>query len=143
MTEHIAHDSPEYWQAVQLRREVLRLPLGMDFSAEELKAEHSQWHVVARQEGAIIATLSAIGVDEQTIKFRQMAVHPEAQGHGIGTRLMQQAHILAQKAGYRHAMLHARQTAQRFYEQLGYEAYGKPFTEVGLPHIAMRCGLVP
>ena len=40
--------------------------------------------------------------------------------------------------GYEEIVLHARETALGFYQKLGYETEGDSFTEVGLPHSAMR-----
>jgi hypothetical protein len=39
--------------------------------------------------------------------------------------------------------LHARANVVGFYERLGYETYGEPFEEVGLPHRHMRRTLSP
>ena len=43
----VLHGSLEYQAAVELRRRVLRRPLGLDFTEEELRAEEDQVHFVA------------------------------------------------------------------------------------------------
>lgn len=42
------------------------------------------------------------------------------------------------KRGYARIYLHAREYAVGFYEKLGYECFGEPFTEVGIPHRHMQ-----
>ncbi len=42
----VAHGSPEYWATVDLRDSILRMPLGLLFSAEELEAEKDYHHLV-------------------------------------------------------------------------------------------------
>jgi predicted GNAT family N-acyltransferase len=34
-------------------------------------------------------------------------------------------------------MLHAQQSAQGFYQRLGFAVQGEPFDEVGIPHVTM------
>jgi ribosomal protein S18 acetylase RimI-like enzyme len=133
----IQHGSQEYDRAVALRSEVLRRPLGLNFSKEELAAETDQLHVAAYVEGGLVACMILVMMDGKTLKMRQVAVDPEQQGKGIGTRLVSYAEELAIKKGYCRIELHARKTAVRFYEELAYEKTGEEFTEVTLPHFKM------
>jgi predicted GNAT family N-acyltransferase len=38
--------------------------------------------------------------------------------------------------------MHARKTAESFYEKIGYSTYGDEFIEVTLPHVEMRKNLI-
>jgi len=50
---------------------------------------------------------------------------------------------LSAEMGYREIVLHARESAVRFYESVGYVAEGEAFTEVTIPHRKMVKRLAP
>ena len=77
-------------------------------------------------------------LDEKRLMMRQLAVRENCQGKGFGRELVNYAESFARERGYAEIVLHARETARGFYQKLGYEAEGDSFTEVGLPHLAMR-----
>jgi len=47
----IRHASPEYQKAVELRENILRKPLGLIFSPEDLQAEKDHLHIAGFQGG--------------------------------------------------------------------------------------------
>ena len=132
----IEHGSADYLAAVALRRRVLRTPLGLDFTAEQLAAEIGDDLLAAFEDGHVAGTL-VLTPHENALKLRQMAVAPELGGQGIGARLIAFAEAVARDEGFKQIVLHARVSAQGFYEKSGYRAEGEIFTEVTLPHIAM------
>jgi N-acetylglutamate synthase-like GNAT family acetyltransferase len=143
MAEHwticeVAHGWPEYWAAVDLRDSILRKPLGLHFSAEELDAEKDSQHIVCYYGGRMVACLVLRPLEGGDVQMRQVAVVPELQGRGIGTAVVEYSEALARKAGYRRMFLHARETAVAFYEKLGYSRIGDRFEEVTIPHWAME-----
>jgi predicted GNAT family N-acyltransferase len=129
----VSYGSPEYLAAVELRRRVLRVPLGLDFSSEELASEANQRHFVLEEDGDVLATLTYVAY-EGGFKMRQVAVSPDRQGRGLGKRLVLDSESAVQPE---EITLHARVTAVPFYERLGYEVLGEPFEEVGIPHHKM------
>lgn len=133
----IPHNSPAYRDTILLRHKVLRAPLGLSFSAEELLAEKDHLHIATYIEGRLVGCLILVPLDDSTLKMRQVAVEPAEQGQGIGTRLVAYAEQLAIEKGYSRIELNARETAVRFYLDLAYEKTGDPFEEVGLPHVKM------
>ncbi len=50
----IEHDSDAYWQALLMRDGILRAPLGLEFSEEDIAAESSDVHIVAIERGEIV-----------------------------------------------------------------------------------------
>jgi predicted GNAT family N-acyltransferase len=136
--EFAPHGSPRYREAVELRRRVLRLPLGRDYSAEELAAEAPHRHLVGLKDNVVIACLMLTAEPDGTVRIRAVAVAPEQRGQGIGRALSDYAEAQLRLAHTPKLKLHARLTAVGFYETLGYRAEGKPFDENGLPHILMR-----
>ena len=138
MFTQVHYGTKEYNQTVALRNEVLRIPLGLAFSREELPEEKDSFHLAWGEGTELVACLVLKPINEQCIKMRQLAVRENCQGKGFGRELVNYAHSFAKGRGFAEIFLHARETVRRFYEKLGYEGEGDSFTEVGLPHRAMR-----
>jgi predicted GNAT family N-acyltransferase len=136
----IEHNSERYRDVVALRRRVLRTPLGLDYTAGQLEQERADVHIAAYLKGELVACVALAATDKShrsSLKLRQMTVDPGHQGRGVGTRLIAFAEKLSAEMGYREIVLHARESAVRFYESVGYVAEGDVFTEVNLPHRKM------
>jgi GNAT superfamily N-acetyltransferase len=134
----IDHGSYEYQQMVDLRMHVLRRPLGLDFTQEELEKEKNDVLIGCfdddRLEGCCLLTKT----DDKTVRLRQMAVNAGLQGKGIGRVLMAFAENVARDLGFRKLTMHARKSALGFYEKLGYNVCSKEFEEVTMPHYVME-----
>jgi len=134
--------TPDYDESVALRYEVLRKPLGLEFTPEQLGAEWSDTHLAALDEsGKIVGILLLTPVNEQEIKMRQVAVAPELQGKGLGAALVAASEEQAQSLNFKKMTLHARESAVPFYLRLGYQVVGDRFEEVGIPHFKMEKNL--
>lgn len=138
----IDHNSPEYRQMVELRRQILRKPLGLDFTQEELEREKDNILVASFEEDEMLGCCMLVQVEPGTMQLRQMAVKPGLQGKGIGRVLMQFAENIACDRGYKKLTMHARKSAAGFYEKQGYKVVGDEFTEVTIPHYVMEKSLV-
>lgn len=123
---------------VQLRNDILRKPLGLNFTAEELEKEKEEILIGAFEEEKMLGCCMLITTDPTTVRLRQMAVLNNLQGKGIGRALMQFAENIARDRGFRKITMHARKTAVGFYEKLGYQVEGEQFEEVSLPHFIMQ-----
>jgi predicted GNAT family N-acyltransferase len=132
------HDSPEYWQAVDLRMRVLRIPLGLDLTEEQLVAEDTDAHLVAIEADRVVGCLVLTPKSGDIVKMRQVAVEPELQGSGLGTKMVAASEDWALQNGYQRIELSARDTAVPFYLKLSYETVGDPFVEVSIPHRKME-----
>ena len=137
----IDHGTKEYKQMVHLRNEILRKPLGLIFTEEELNSEIDDVLMGAFEDDKILGCCLLTKVDHKTIRLRQMAVPNNMQGKGIGRALMIFAENIARDLGYKTLIMHARKTATGFYEKLGYAISGKEFEEVTLPHYVMEKSL--
>lgn len=138
----IIHGSADYAAAVNLRRAILRTPLGLDFTSAQLAAEAGDIHLAAFAEGELAGTVLLSSYDDQTMKLRQMAVDDALQGRGVGAQLLTAAEAEARAASKTRITLAARVTAQPFYARNGYTAVGDVFEEVTLPHVAMQKTLI-
>lgn len=134
----VSHGTPAYEATVALRTEVLRRPLGLAFTAEELAREDADHHLVCHDDGALVACLVVTPRTADDAKVRQVAVAPSLQGQGVGAALSRFAEDFARQRGFKSITLHARATAVGFYEKLGYQRVGEPFEEVTLPHWKMQ-----
>lgn len=133
----IQYGSHEYRRAVQLRHEVLREPLGLTFSEEQLAGEVGDIHIAAFDGAELVGCAILTQYTYRKIKMRQVAILPQRQGQGIGRRLIDFSEQAARGHGFSEIMLHARESAVSFYEKLGYQIMGDMFIEVTLPHRAM------
>ncbi|MBS1765888.1 MAG: GNAT family N-acetyltransferase [Acidobacteria bacterium] len=130
--------APEYALAVALRHEVLRVPLGLAFSVEQLASESDSLHLAAfDEEGHILGCLMLTPREGGEVQMRQVAVKPDQQGTGLGRALVEEAERKARELGFTRMMLHARDQAIGFYERLGYAREGGLFVEVGIVHQQM------
>ncbi len=136
--KQIDYGSKEYQQMVALRMEILRKPLGLGFTKEELEKEKEDVLIAAFDEEKMLACCLLTQHDSKSVRLRQMAVHNNLQGKGIGASMMNFAETIARDKGYKKLMMHARKTALGFYEKLGYKATGNEFEEVTIPHFMME-----
>jgi N-acetylglutamate synthase-like GNAT family acetyltransferase len=136
--KQIDHGSKEYQQMVNLRMEILRKPLGLGFTKEELEQEKDDILIAAFEEDKMLACCILTKNDDKCVRLRQMAVQNNLQGKGIGASMMIFAETLARDKGFKRLAMHARKTALGFYEKLGYKVTGDEFTEVTIPHYVME-----
>jgi Acetyltransferase (GNAT) family. len=97
----IDHGSKEYQQMVALRNEILRRPLGLSFSPEELEKEKNEILIGAFEEDKMLGCCMLVSEEPGTVRLRQMAVLNNLQGKGIGRALMQFAENIARDRGYK------------------------------------------
>ncbi|MGZ5191875.1 MAG: GNAT family N-acetyltransferase [Flavisolibacter sp.] len=134
----IDHGTEDYKKMVDLRYNILRKPLGLEFSTEELESEKSEMLIGAYEDDDMLACCMLTKAGPNTIRLRQMAVKPGLQGKGIGRVLMQFAENLARDRGNTKIVMHARKSATGFYEKQGYKIVGNEFNEVTIPHYVME-----
>lgn len=130
-------DSPLQQASITLRSQVLRAPLGLAFSQEELAAEFEQIHVVATIEGLVVGVLLLVNLGDNSWKMRQVATAAEFQGKGIGKQMVRFAENWLIKQQAKCVVLHARISASNFYRQMNYSTDEQIFQEVGIPHLKM------
>ncbi len=134
----IDHGTAEYHQMLKLRDDVLRKPLGLNFTNEELEKEKNNLHIAAYEDEQMLGCCMLVEEDPETVRLRQMAVINDLQGKGIGKALMQFAENLARDRGYKTITMHARKNALGFYEKMGYKTLGKEFQEITISHYLME-----
>ena len=134
----IDYGTPEYEQVIKLRDDILRKPLGLSFTPEELEKEKQNLHIAAYEDDQMLGCCMLVEEEPDMVRLRQMAVINDLQGKGIGRALMQFAENLARDRGYKKITMHARKNALGFYEKMGYRKVGNEFNEITIPHYVME-----
>ena len=140
--KEIAFGSKDYRKALAIREEVLRAPLELSFSQEELKEDLDDIHISGFSKNAMIGTLILSPQNEETIRLRQIAVCSDFQRKSIGKKLVEFGETVAKGREYRKIILFSREYVIPFYANLGYIVYGDRFESVTLPHFCMQKQLV-
>lgn len=138
----VKHNSEAYWKCVALRDRLLRKPLGLVFSKEELMQENNQIHFALIENNEVIACLSLVPNDDKQIKMRQVCVDSTIQQKGLGRNLVLNAEKWAIENHYNKMYCHARANVLPFYEKMAYKKIGNTFLEVGIPHFKMEKVLI-
>jgi predicted GNAT family N-acyltransferase len=136
--KQIDHGSKEYQQMVNLRYEIMRKPLGLSFSADELAKEKNDLLIAAYDDDEIMGCCILTDMKNGCVRLRQMAVQKNMQGKGIGESIIRFAENIARDKGYKTLTMHARDTAVGFYEKYGYRVQGPQFLEINIPHHIME-----
>ncbi len=130
--------TPSFDEALSLRNDILRVPLGLEFFPDDISAEWDSFHLGAySDQNELQACLVLQPIDNKEIKMRQVAVAEAHQGKGIGTALVEASEAFCKEKSYTTIVLSARKTAVKFYQKQGYKKKGRMYEEVGIPHYKM------
>ncbi len=140
--KQIDHGTEQYLQMVNLRDNLLRRPIGLTFSHDELIKEKDDTLIACMEDDKMLGCCILTKLDNNTARLRQMAVADNIQGKGVGASIMNFAENLAADKGFKKIILHARDTVIGFYEKFGYNIVGKQFVEVNIPHHKMEKDLL-
>ena len=138
----VEFNSPMQLKSVELRYKVLREPLGLVYTPEQLADEKDEAHIVALKQDEVVGVLLLKVAGAKVLKMRQVAVATDRQHSGIGKLLVFFAEQYAKNNGFHLIELHARDVAKDFYLKLNYKVEGNVFMEVGIPHYKMKKVLV-
>ena len=133
----IDYGTHEYKLMIKLRDDLLRKPLGITFSKEELEKEKDNILIGAFDDDDILGCCMLVEQDSKIVKLRQLAVLNTLQGKGVGTAILQFAENLARDRGYKTITMNARKNTVDFFEKLGYKVEGDEFIEITIPHYKM------
>ena len=126
-----------YRQALRLREAILREPLSLTITEEELADDATRQHFCAISYGVVIGTVSLKPLDETTLQLKQMAVAEDRRREQVGALLLAHAEEWGVSGGFLIMVLNARMGAEAFYARFGYLPEGDPFDENTVPHVRM------
>lgn len=116
-----------------LRRAVFIDEQGVTEAEEWDGRDAEAQHLLGWIDGRPVAT-ARIFRDGDTGKIGRVCVLADARGTGMGAAIMQGAVAALRADGARFAKLSAQTHALRFYEKLGFAAYGPEYPDAGIPH---------
>lgn len=125
-------------QAARLRTAVFVQEQGIPADVEWDLADLTALHAVATNGlGQVVGTARLVRQAAGVARIGRMAVTRELRGAGLGQQLLRALEGATVARGDTEVMLHAQQSAQSFYERMGYGVRGPVFEEVGIAHIEM------
>lgn len=133
----IEYGSDLYDCACRLREAVLRRPLGLPLSDDDLRGEERQLHFGLFLEDRLVACVTAVPLSTSEARIRQTAVAPSFQRQGLASEMMRQVEAQLAARGFTSLTMHARSSAVGFYQKLGFRVIGDEFIEVTIPHRVM------
>ncbi len=122
---------------------VLRSPLGMTKGSERDDHEDGAVHLVGICDRQIIASARLRESSPGLGNISYVAVLPEFQNQGIGTKMIQTLITKAQTKNLKAVRLMSRINAIKFYQRIGFTEQGNPFDFLGIPHIFMQLEIQP
>ncbi|MGB3262921.1 MAG: GNAT family N-acetyltransferase [Microcoleus sp.] len=117
---------------------VLRSPLGMEKGSERDSHEDTAVHLIGICDRKIIASARLRESSPGLGNISYVAVLPEFQNQGIGTKLIENLIVKAQQKNLKAVRLMSRINAVKFYQKLGFSEQEKPFEHLGISHIFMQ-----
>jgi predicted GNAT family N-acyltransferase len=124
LIKEIDYNSDEYHQAVALRQEILRTPLGLQLTAEDIQWEANHHHIAAFDKDMIVGCLILTPLNSSDFMLRQFAVSQSRQKSGIGRQLIKWAEEFSTAKNAILMTMSAREGASGFYEKMGYTKVG-------------------
>lgn len=134
----IDYGTPEYQQMIKMREDILRKPLGLILSQEEIEKEKDNLFIGAFEDEQMLGCCMIVELAPRKARLRQMAVLNNLQGKGIGRALIQFAENIARDHGYKIMSMHARKPTVPFFEKMGYKVKSGEFIEITIPHFEME-----
>ncbi|MFC4771178.1 GNAT family N-acetyltransferase [Enterococcus hermanniensis] len=128
-----------YLDAVRIRQKVFvqeqGVPSTLEIDENEAYAVH---FVLYTEDQKAAATVRLLPLDEETFKLQRMAVLKEYRGLNLGAAIVEEAERFAKQHRFKTIELGAQLSAEKFYQKLGYSAYGEIFQDAGIDHIHMK-----
>ena len=130
----INYNSPEYQKALRLREDVMRKPLGLLLSEEDVKDDGKRIHISKD----IIMMSSFAVVLYKIAHIYSVFVKQELQNKGFGQRLMAYAENYAKSQGAKRLYVEGRKAAKNFYQKCGFSSCGLEYIDMNIVHQDMR-----
>ena len=143
VVKQVDFGSEEYRWACRLREAVLRVPLGLILSRDDLEGEEDQIHFVAFLGDVPCGTCVIKPWSVWDFQLRQMVVAQKFHGRGVGKTIIESYEWYLSSVGAERVWMNARVSARGFYERIGYVASGDVFEKVGIPHVYMDKDITP
>lgn len=121
--------------ARQIREEVFVQEQGYMQEFDEIDA--TAWHILITDDEQPIAA-GRVYFDDDSWHMGHISVRKGWRGRGIGKMVVGGLEEKVKELGGGRFLLSAQLHAQKFYESMGYQAFGKTVLDEGQPHIMME-----
>lgn len=129
----------EFFDYYDLRWRILRAPWNQPKGSEQDDLEGQSIHIIAVEENKIVGCGRAHFNSDVEAQIRYMAVENDWQGKGVGKLILDKLERSVIEKGAKKIILHARDTAVKFYEKNGYKVVKESHTLFGsIPHFLME-----
>lgn len=124
-----------------LRRQVFVEEQGVPADMEVDDMDATAFHVIATQDGVVVATGRLLTDTPDQGLIGRMAVAESLRRQGIGGSILALLEDEARSRGMTQITLHSQSHVKEFYAVWGYQEEGYPFMEAGIQHVLMRKSL--
>ncbi|WP_207655806.1 GNAT family N-acetyltransferase [Vallitalea okinawensis] len=125
-------------EAFEIRKKVFveeqNVPQELEYDEYDRQADH----IIIYEGNQPVATGRLFETDDSIFMLGRIAVLREYRGKSIGDFLVRMMVRKAFDEGAKEVQLHAQLSVKKFYEKLGFIAYGDIFDEAGIDHIHMK-----
>jgi len=101
---------------------------------------NSRYACFARVDGRLVGVGRALADGIDCSYIADVAVHPDHQGHGMGTAIMRA--LVRQSRGHQKVVLYASPGTEPFYERLGFLPMRTAMARFGDPEAAIASGIL-
>ena len=137
---HWSRDPDELRGAIAVRTEVFCVEQGVPVEEEIDGRDEEAAHVVAVDDGHVVATLRLL-IDGEQAKVGRVAVLRDWRRRKVARRMLEMAIEGARASGCTRASLASQLYAAELYEGAGFAVDSEVFEEAGMPHVWMRMKL--
>ncbi|MDT2737210.1 GNAT family N-acetyltransferase [Enterococcus pseudoavium] len=128
-----------YLDAVRIRQKVFvqeqGVPANLEIDGNEAYSVHFVLYIDDKKPAA---TVRLLPLNDHTFKLQRMAVLKEYRGKKLGAEIVAEAEDFARQQEFKSIELGAQLSAEKFYQKLGYAAYGEVFQDAGIEHVHMK-----
>ena len=134
----IQYNSPPYTEALRLREDVMRKPLGILLSEEDIKDDDNKTHICGYYGDELVCGCSLKVIHHKIAHIYSVFVKQIYQNQGIGQELMTFAESYAKSLGVARLYVEGRKAAQRFYQKCDFTPCGSEYVDMNILHQDMR-----
>lgn len=130
--------SQEYHEMLQLRENVMRKPLGLLLSAEDVKDDNVRTHIGGYCNGVLICACSFKIIHRKIAHLYSVCVKQEFQNRGVGQQLMHFTEKYVKLLGAARLYVEGRESAKKFYQKCVFSPCGSEYIDMNILHQDMR-----
>lgn len=133
---HIAKNEHEKALCYKIRYEVFTKGQGIAHELDDDGLNPESEHAIMYKDNEVVGC-ARIRYVQDYMKLERIAVLEKVRGQGLGKKLMEFLIKYSKTKNIKGIMMSAQQYLEKFYKEFGFITQGKPYIEVGVPHVKM------